>query len=418
VAPFVPKPHTPFQWQRQDTVQESRDKIDYLAGLFKPYKRIHLRWADPEMSWLEGVFSRGDRSLALAVERAYNQGDVLTSWSDYFSARIWREAFSSNGLDPESYLAARNRSAPLPWDHIQTGPSKEFLSRELDKAMQERTTRDCRVDQCHNCGVCSHIPEGSRLEEQERYQDIQAVLNPAVGLEGYPETPELVFEDESFRKAVQLRLWYEKTGPAKYLSQLELQSVLERAMRKANIPLSFTQGYNQSPRLSFARALPVGVESLCEWCQVTLRRQFSQSQPEKTITQYLPQGLVIYRIEEIPLGEKPRPSSAESFEIVYHTEEEEAQSYVQAWRKAKQASSLPLRKRSKKGKEKTVEVREALADVKDLGPGRVRVEFDWSSVYINPLEIVRLITPQVGAPFFSLRKVDTATGVRDEKRPP
>ena len=127
-------------------------------------------------------------------------------------------------------------------------------------------------------------------------------------------------------------------------------------MRKADIPFSFTQGYHQIPRLSFARALPVGVESLCEWCQVTLRREWSQWQPEKTITKYLPQGLVIYRIEEIPLGEKPRPSSAESFEIIYHTEEEEAQSYVQAWRKAKQASSLPLRKRSKKGKEKTKNV--------------------------------------------------------------
>ncbi|MCF8030872.1 MAG: TIGR03960 family B12-binding radical SAM protein [Desulfohalobiaceae bacterium] len=408
VAPFVPKPHTSFQWQRQDTVQESRDKIDYLASLFRPYKRIHLRWADPEMSWLEGVFSRGDRSLAPAVERAYNRGDVLTSWSDHFSAPTWREAFVSTGLDPESYLEARNRSAPLPWDHIQSGPSKKFLSRELDKAMQERTTQDCRGGQCHNCGVCSHIPEGSGLPNQAGNKDIQPVLNPAVGQEEYPETPELGFEEKSSRKAVQLRLWYEKTGPAKYLSQLELQAVLERAMRKADMPLSFTQGYHQSPRLSFARALPVGVESLCEWCQVTLRREWRQWQPEKSITKYLPQGLVIYRVEEIPVGEKPRPSSAESFEVIYHTEEEEAQSYVQAWRKAKQASSLPLRKRSKKGKEKTVDVREALAEVQELGPGRIRVECDWSSVYINPLEIVRLITPQVGAPFFSMRKVDTA----------
>jgi radical SAM family uncharacterized protein/radical SAM-linked protein len=418
VAPFVPKPHTPFQWQRQDSVEESREKISYLASLFKPFKRLALRWQDPSMSWLEGVFSRGDRSLALSVEQAYRQGDVLTSWSDCFSADTWMEAFRRTGVDPESYLAARDPDAPLPWDHIETGLSKQFLKRELERALAERTTLDCRVHQCHNCGVCTTSPGGSRLRNQARERDIRPELNPFPEDREPPEPSVFEVNPESSRKTAQFRLWFEKTGPAKYLSQLELQAVLERAMRKADIPMSFSQGYHPTPRLSFARALPVGVESICEWCQIVLSAEFSEERLECGINATLPQGLRITRAERIPLQERPRAALAESFEIAYHTDDESREELVRAWREALQASALPMRKRSKKGKEKTVDVRQALAQVRDMDRGRVRVECDWSVVYVNPLEMVRLITPNVRPDAYSVRKVHPGSGRwQDEETP-
>jgi len=410
VAPFIPKPHTPFQWQRQDSVRESQEKIEHLVRLFKPYKRLTLRWQDPLMSWLEGVFSRGDRSLAPAVEQAYLDGDVLTSWSDCFSAELWSEVFRKTGIDPERYLDARQEEAPLPWDHIQTGVSKRFLSRELARAHQEKTTADCRVNECHNCGVCTHIPGGSRLRSQAERKTIQPELNSSDKIEESPDPPELEQDPTSSEKWAQFRLWFEKTGPAKYLSQLELQAVLERAMRKADIPMSFSQGYHPAPRLSFGRALPVGVDSICEWCLIVLRSQPPRQEWERDITTFLPRGLRIHRAEKLPLREKPRASAAESFQITYHTDGAQRNQFVQAWHDAMRCDFLPLRKKSKKGREKTVDARQALADVRDLGQGRVCVECDWSVVYINPLELVRLVTPGVQPNGYSLCKMDTRAG--------
>lgn len=421
VAPFVPKPHTPFQWQRQDSVEESLAKIDHLSRQFKPYKRLTLRWQDPRMSWLEGVFSRGDRSLAPALEEAYRAGDILTSWSDCFSPETWTEVFRRTGLDPDSYLQARDLDASLPWDHIETGLSKQFLKRELERARQEKTTEDCRVNHCHNCGVCTTSPQGSCLDHQARKKAIRPEVNPVrIDEESESADASLLEPDtESSHKGAQFRLWFEKTGPAKYLSQLELQTVLERAMRKADVPLSFSQGYHPTPRLSFARALPVGVESVCEWCQIVLRKEVPLEQWIEDINTSLPRGLRITEVERISLQEKPKPSFAEGFEITYHPDGVEADEHTRAWHDALQATELPLRKRTKKGREKTIDVRQALSSVQDRGQGKILVQCDWSLVYINPLEMLRLITPDVSADGYSMCKLDPGPGQwSPEERPP
>jgi radical SAM family uncharacterized protein/radical SAM-linked protein len=405
VAPFIPKPHTPFQWQRQDSVEEAQEKIDYLVRLFRPYKRLTLRWQDPLMSWLEGVFSRGDRSLAPVLEQAYRDGDVLTSWSDCFSADLWAEVFRKTGVDPESYLAAREEDADLPWDHIETGLSKRFLSRELARSRQERTTPDCRVHQCHNCGVCTHIPEGSRLKNQAQRKSIQPELNPSREPVAPPEPQVFEPNPDSSAKWAQFRIWYEKTGPAQYLSQLELQTVLVRAMRKANIPLSFSQGYHPTPRLSFGRALPVGVASICEWCAIVLRSEPPSQHWARDINTFLPKGLRIHRSERLPDQKKPKPSSAESFEITYHTDGDQGERFVRAWHEAMRSDALVLRKKTKKGRDKTVNARQALVAARETGQGKVRVDCDWSEVYINPLELVRLVTPEVRLDAYSLCKI-------------
>jgi len=420
VAPFVPKPHTPFQWQRQDSMEESLAKIEYLSRQFKSSKRLTLRWQDPRMSWLEGVFSRGDRSLAPAVEEAYRAGDILTSWSDCFSPDTWTDVFHRTGPDPDSYLQARDPDASLPWDHIETGLSKQFLKRELERARQEKTTEDCRVNQCHNCGVCTSSPQGSRLSDQGQAKAILPELNPVQSDEepGSADASLLEPDTESSQKRAQFRLWFEKKGPAKYLSQLELQTVLERAMRKANVPLSFSQGYHPTPRLSFARALPVGVESVCEWCQIVLRTDLPLEQWIEDINGSLPRGLRLTEAQSISLREKPKPSFAESFEISYDSNGAGAEELTRAWHDAIQATELPLRKRTKKGREKTVDVRQALSRVQDRGQGKILVDCDWSLVYINPLEMLRLITPDVSADGYSMRKVDPGPGQwSSEERP-
>lgn len=403
VAPFVPKPHTPFQWQRQEGIPECKEKISYLKRLFKPYPRIHLRWHDVEMSWLEGIFARGDRSLASAVEEAYRRGDVLTSWSDMFSPQLWKEVFQVLNLDPEQYLQSRMPDAKLPWEHITTGVSRQFLMREKDRALQEKPTLDCRYDACHNCGVCNHVPWGSLLVKQAERARIQPELQSSETKQK-SAVPEESEADERVGR-VQLRVWFEKKGPARYLSQLELQGVLERAMRKAGFPLSFTQGHHPAPRISFSRALPVGVDSICEWFQVMLYDS-AQGKPQQEINCHLPTGLQVYKFEEIPLQQKPQPPSREVFRISYSPVAQENKDYAIAWKEAMQFKELNLHKRTKKGKEKNINARLALSKIKHPDQGIVEVECDWSVIYVNPLELVRVVTPDAPPNAYRICKIE------------
>ena len=154
VSSFVPKPHTPFQWHPQISVDEIRRKQAYLRSLVRD-RNISLNWHDAETSFLEGAFSRGDRRLGQVLIEAWRRGSRFDGWSEHFKFALWMEAFEAVGLDPAFY-ANRERTPDelLPWDHISASVDKSFLLREYEQAVQEAFTPDCRRDICSSCGVC------------------------------------------------------------------------------------------------------------------------------------------------------------------------------------------------------------------------------------------------------------------------
>ncbi|MCL6610516.1 MAG: TIGR03960 family B12-binding radical SAM protein [Peptococcaceae bacterium] len=155
VSSFVPKSHTPFQWEPMNTLEEIRDKQKYLKGLLKD-KRVSFKWHDPEVSFLEGVLSRGDRRLSAALERAWRLGSRFDGWSECFDFKTWQKAFEETGTDPGWYAHRRySHEDVLPWDHIDAGLSKAFLVREHRRAMSALPTPDCRGGKCPACGVCN-----------------------------------------------------------------------------------------------------------------------------------------------------------------------------------------------------------------------------------------------------------------------
>jgi len=152
VATFVPKPHTPFQWCSLLPGPELEVQQSLLRqGLRRP--GISLSWHEPEMTLLEAALSRGDRRLAPVIERAWRSGARLDAWDEHFEADLWWRAFQAEGLDPDFY-ARRERSLEevLPWDHISTGVSREFLLGEFRRALQGEITPDCR-EGCLSCGA-------------------------------------------------------------------------------------------------------------------------------------------------------------------------------------------------------------------------------------------------------------------------
>lgn len=154
---FVPKAHTPFQWEPQEDMKVLKEKQRFLAGLLKN-RWIKFNWHDAELSFLEGVFSRGNRLLGRALEAAWQKGCKFDSWSNFFSFEKWMEAFTETGLQPEKFCNKRyGLEEVLPWDHIDAGVTKEYLSREYKEAMAEAATQDCRFGGCSNCGVCPDL---------------------------------------------------------------------------------------------------------------------------------------------------------------------------------------------------------------------------------------------------------------------
>src|SRR5512137_1305759 len=266
---FVPKPHTPFQWCAQEPMEILQEKQAHLKGRLREL-RIDFKWQHVESSFLEAVLARGGREVGAAVALAHERGCRFDGWTEQLKFDTWMRAFADAGVDAH---AIANRPFPLdtslPWDHIDSGVDKAFLLREYRRALDEQATADCHAGPCNGCG------EQCAPDWQQWAQDA-AALSPAPGRipasAGGPSAEGAV-EPPSVHAQQKIRFEFQKVGELRFLSHLELMRALQRALRRAGIPLAYTQGFNPQPRLSLAQALAVGVEGLRELgdMELTLR---------------------------------------------------------------------------------------------------------------------------------------------------
>ena len=149
-AYFVPKPHTPFQWEKQITPEEYLRRCKLLKDHFYS-KSIEYNYHTPDLSRLEAVVARGDRRLGAVIEEATKNGAKLDGWDEYFNYQVWLDAFAKCGIDPDFYtVRGYGEEEILPWDTIDVGVSKKFHLRERKQAHAEKVTPDCR----HGCSGC------------------------------------------------------------------------------------------------------------------------------------------------------------------------------------------------------------------------------------------------------------------------
>ena len=295
---FVPKPHTPFQWFAQEPMEVLQEKQTYLRSRLRE-SRIDFKWHQVESSFLEAVFARGSREVGAAIALGSERGCRFDGWTEQLQFEAWMRAFADAGVDP---YAIANRpvpvEAPLPWDHIDAGIDKAFLAREYRRALDGAPTEDCHVGPCNGCGEqCAPSwpvwaeATGFRPSTPERVEALTGG-NPAVAPSERP----------SDRATQKIRFEFQKVGELRFLSHLELMRALSRALRRAGIPLAFTQGFNPQPRLSLAQALAVGIEGRRELGEVEL---IQRMEPEELLTAWnrqLPPELKILRSWEVPLN--------------------------------------------------------------------------------------------------------------------
>jgi len=369
IAAFVPKAHTPFMWFPQVTMQESMRRIDLVRGALKN-SRVRLKWNQPEISWLEGVFSRGDRRLAQALIGAWLKGARFDAWSEHFNLALWTEALKEADLDPSFYLhRERSFDEILPWDHIKPGVTKDFLFRDWMRAMDGKPTPDCR-EGCLECGVCDH-------------ESVDPIVHrgwePGNKGEGVSLT--------ASRETKRYRIAFTKTGRLRYLSHLELVRVFIRALKRSHVALVYSSGYHPLPKISFASALPVGTESMHETMDIHVYTPQSIPTLVEKLDGQLPQGIGILSLDEVA-PDAPSPRLIEStYEIDCDGLEIRRTDMVRFLR----SEAFPVAKRGKKG-QSTVDLRTLVKAMDILESGTVRLVIQHrGGPEMKPAEIIKSV---------------------------
>lgn len=258
ISPFVPKPHTPFQWERQCSVDEFRAKERFLAQRIRS-RHASVSQRDPSVSVLEGVLARGDRRMWPALRRAYELGCRFDGWPDKLRRDLWERSLAECGLAVEELLAARPLDEALPWDAFELHATKGLLRRERDRAYAEE-----RPDEDGDISAGAGGPRDARRGADEgggpgREERPAPAICEGGRASGEPSVPRVVRR---------YRVVFEKRGRARFLAHVEMMNVVQRALRRSGLPLSYTEGFHPHPRISAGPSLAVGMEGMREFFDV------------------------------------------------------------------------------------------------------------------------------------------------------
>ena len=278
VATFVPKPHTPFQWEPQISLESAMEKINWLRDSLK-LPGVQVKWQDPRVSMIEGVWARGDRKLNMVLINAWKSGCRFDGWTDFFNYDRWVTVFKKSGINPNKYTdGCSDTQQPLPWDHINIGVDRSFLIEERARATDGKITKDCRTGSCSGCGVCDF----DTLKPISFHDQKRISLTDAPAPE--PESP-----DTSVKYSVN----FKKMKTARFLGHLEMVKIFTRSLRRASIPLKYSRGFHPMPKVSFGDTLPMGMQSENEQMLVTLTESMDPEELISCLRRQLPSGLEI-----------------------------------------------------------------------------------------------------------------------------
>ena len=275
----------------QISIEETHDKHQLLRDNMN---RFGLKFGrhDAHMSYLEGVFARGDRQVGRLLEAAHELGCKFDGWGEHFKFQKWLEAAERTGIDMDAYNRKRDLKEELPWDHIDCMVDKQYFVDEYWRSRLALLAEDCRQVKCHQCGVIDDDQDGclTMLRTSREGQKKEATWQR----QSSPERPQTT--------AVQkIRFRFAKEGALRFLSHLETMRALTRALRRAEMPMQHSQGFHPQPLLNFATALPVGVASTGEYGDIALSESVAPHVFQERLNAVLPESLRILDATAVPL---------------------------------------------------------------------------------------------------------------------
>ncbi len=316
ISNFTPKPHTPFQWHSVSTT-EFRRKQALLKEVFKQVRGLKVNYTDVRISAMEDFVGRGDRRLAPVIKRAWELGAGMDAWWESLEKAFgaWTQAIAESGLDwkyrqveqgewdifgtPNAGDISREGSGDnpgensghrmpdlnqtLPWDHIDTGIDKRWLYDDLKRALDAAIIPDCSFEGCSHCGVCG-LDFGHNIV--------------------VPALPIPLFEGQFKPKSDRIqrfRVRFGKYGDMALVSHLDLLRLFDRVVRRAALPISFTNGFHPSPRIIPASALSLGITSDGEIMDFELTERIPIEEFQTRLQAQLPTDMPIQSVEELPI---------------------------------------------------------------------------------------------------------------------
>lgn len=414
ISNFTPKPHTPFQWHSVST-DEFKRKQNLLRQEFRRIKGVKVNFTDVRLSAMEDFIGRGDRSLASVLRRAWELGAGMDAWYDSIERAFnaWGDAIAEAGLtwkyrqvengewnlmeargerrkarserleedtfyptlqegeSPTAFIVHPSLDAPLPWDYIDTGIDKQWLKADLERAYSAATVPDCSFDGCSHCGVCG-TDFGHNI-----------VIEP-------PSIPQFAGHFVPNNTKVQrLRVWFGKLGDMALVSHLDLLRLFDRAVRRAALPISFTNGFHPSPRISITQALPLGVTSSGEIVDFELTQQLDPETFRQKLSSQLPGDIPIYQVTPIELKDPSATKilSGAEYLVTVATQISVNWAQWQEWvEKVKGLDTIWWEQTTKSGKTQMVNLRDRLFELEVVEPhNRSSSEADDSSIVLRYL---------------------------------
>jgi len=353
VATFIPKSHTPFQWAPQIPLAESRSKIQWIHNQLR-MPGVRFKWQDPQVSQLEGLWARGDRRLARLLTAAYGKGCKFDGWSDQFNYDLWQEAIAEAGIDADFFTArARDVAEPLPWDHVDNRVHRSFLKQEWANALEQNLIEDCRHGLCHQCGTCDFAKIEPRIHAAgDEKSDPACDAPPATSAD---------FQS--------LCVFYAKQGQAKYFGHLEMVNIFLRALKRAGIPVQFSQGFHPKPKISFDDPLPIGIESEQERFILSVADSVDPATVARALNAHLPAGLVITSSQFLTAGFKRQAAGVHVYRVTLQNgsfNEENLSSF-------QNRPEVIISRSNRKGKVKKINLKDMVIRIELLDPKQLQV---------------------------------------------
>ncbi len=382
LSTFIPKPHTPFQWCSQINPEQTRERINFLKGALSS-KHVSVKWQVPEMSCLEGILARGGRYLSQTLALAHERGIHFDGWSEQFQWQKWQDIFSELQIDTQRLLNPLDRDQVLPWEHISSGVSREFLIQEYNRAFDEEETPDCRDAPCNECGVC----------------DFQTIKNETAGSETLllSATPGVSFhKTANHGPPCRIRAQFTKKGNASRLSHLEMVSIFSRAIRRAELPIKYSKGFHPLPKIRFGPALSVGIESESEFLDLELDARLPARVVVSRLNGVLPEGIRIVEAMEIPLQLQALFVSIKKVEyqvVINHLADSSfsLDSLTKKIQEVLNRTTLSVRRRTK-SRTKTIEARPLITHMEYKSPDRLIMQFkQQEEIILKPAEVLEQV---------------------------
>jgi Fe-S oxidoreductase len=363
ISNFTPKPHTPFQWHSVATAEFLR-KQELLKQEFRSIRYLKANFTDVRISAMEDFLGRGDRSLGKVIRRAWELGAGMDAWWESLDRAYgaWSQAIQEahlswkyRTLEQGQWFTSVQRevllSQHLPWDHIDTGIDKKWLVDDLERALAAATVPDCSFAECSHCGVCG-LDFGHNV-----------VVPP-------PPLPASKITMQIPTQRVQrLRVKFGKQGEMALLSHLDLMRLFDRAIRRANLPIAYSEGFHPAARIMLASALALGVTSSGEIMDVELHQPCDPQDFLRRLQAQLPADIPLYEVREVPVQSPANTQLlvATQYRLTLGWDHAEEKADWETWiHTILQAAEWWWEGQSKSGKTKRMNVRAKLYDLQLL----------------------------------------------------